>query len=97
GFKNDGNVTWSTRALKVSGVVPALTGNLGSVRDDSWSDIGTPVQAKDATNPGEVGFMTFYVKAPVKKGNYTASFQLYADNQQVNGGTIDIPITVTAD
>jgi hypothetical protein len=97
GFKNDGNVTWSTRSLKVSGVVPAMTGNLGSVRDDTWTDIGTPTQAKDATNPGEVGFLTFYLKAPVKKGSYTASFQLYADNQQVNGGTIDIPITVTAD
>jgi len=97
GFKNDGNVTWSTRSLKVSGVVPALSGNLGSVRDDTWTDIGTPAQAKDAIAPGEIGFMTFYIKAPVKKGSYTASFQLYADNQQVNGGVIDIPITVTAD
>lgn len=97
GFKNDGNVTWSTRSLKVSGVVPALTGNNGSVRDDTWPDMGTPAQAKDATAPGEVGFLSFYMKAPAKKGNYTASFQLYADNQPVSGGTIDIPITVTAD
>ena len=97
GFKNAGNVTWSTRALKVSGVVPALAGNLGSVRDDSWPDIGTPAKAIDAITPGEVGFLSFYIKAPAKKGNYTASFQLYADNQPVDGGQIDIPITVTAD
>ncbi|MEI7512531.1 MAG: NBR1-Ig-like domain-containing protein [Candidatus Uhrbacteria bacterium] len=97
GFKNTGDVTWGTRLLKVKGVVPALTGSLASVRDDTWLDMGTPTQAKDAVAPGEVGFLTFYIKAPVKKGNYTASFQLYADNQAVDGGVIDIPITVTAD
>jgi hypothetical protein len=97
GFKNAGNITWSTRSLRMSSVMPALAGDLGSVRDDSWSDMGTPVKAIDAVTPGEIGFLTFYLKTPVKKGNYTASFQLYADNQPVDGGQIDIPITVTAD
>ena len=97
GFKNTGNSAWTSRSLKVKGVVPALSGSLGSVRDDTWRDISTPVQLLGATNPGEVGFLTFYLKAPPKKGTYTASFQLYADQQPVEGAVIDIPITVTAD
>lgn len=97
GFKNQGNAAWNTRGLKIRGVTPALTGKLGSVRDDTWRDLSTPVQVLGVTNPGEIGFLTFYVKAPPKKGSYQASFQLYADNQSVEGGVIDIPITVTAD
>ncbi len=97
GFKNTGNVAWNTRGIKIKSVVPALSGTLGSVRDDSWNDIATAVQVMGVTNPGEVGFLTFYVKAPPKKGTYTASFQLVADSQQVDGGVMDIPITVTAD
>lgn len=97
GFKNTGTAPWNIRGLKVKGVTPALTGKLGSVRDDSWRDISTPVQVMGVTNPGEIGFLTFHIKTPPKKGNYQASFQLYADNQPVDGGVIDIPITVTAD
>ncbi|MCK9361327.1 hypothetical protein M0Q28_03800 [Patescibacteria group bacterium] len=97
GFKNTGTAPWNIRGLKVRGVTPALTGKLSSVRDDSWRDLSTPVQVMGVTNPGEVGFLTFYVKTPPKKGTYQASFQLYADNQPVDGGVIDIPITVTAD
>ena len=97
GFKNTGTAPWNIRGLKVKGVTPALTGTLSSVRDDSWRDLSTPVQVMGVTNPGEVGFLTFYVKTPPKKGSYRASFQLYADNQPVSGGEIDIPITVTSD
>jgi hypothetical protein len=88
GFKNTGNIPWNMRALKVQE---------GMVRDDSWRDISTPIQVLGVTNPGEIGFLTFFIKAPVKKGAYTASFQLHADNQLVEGGLIDIPITVTSD
>ncbi|MEK7473352.1 MAG: NBR1-Ig-like domain-containing protein [Patescibacteria group bacterium] len=88
GFKNTSNVPWNMRALKAQD---------GMMRDDSWRDLSTPVQVLGVTNPGEIGFLTFFIKAPVKKGVYTASFQLQADNNVVEGGMIDIPITVTSD
>ncbi|HEU0050899.1 MAG TPA: SpoIID/LytB domain-containing protein, partial [Patescibacteria group bacterium] len=72
-------------------------GGLSSVRDDSWQDPAFPVKAQGATKPGELSFLTFKIKAPAKRGVYTASFELQADNQPVAGGLIDIPITVTAD
>ncbi len=96
GFKNTGNVPWNMRALKLAGVTSA-SNVAASTRDGSWRDASTPVRVLGVTNPGEVGFLTFFIKAPPKKGAYTVSFQLQADDQAVEGGLIDIPITVTAD
>ncbi|MCE9585753.1 hypothetical protein K8R04_00330 [Candidatus Uhrbacteria bacterium] len=99
GFKNTGTKAWGNRSLQVRGVTAATTAiaKYASVRDDSWREGSTPVKVEGLTKPGELGLLTFTVKAPAKKGEYRASFQMYADNQPVDGGIIDIPITVTAD
>jgi len=67
------------------------------VRDTSWLSQAEPVRDESPIKPGEIGFLTFWVKAPAKRGEYRASFQLQADGQAVDGGLIDLPITVTAD
>lgn len=97
GFKNTGTATWNTLALRIASVVPALSGTLSSVRDDSWMNGAEPVRTNKVTAPGEIGFIGFTIKAPPKKGTYTATFKLMADNQPVEEGQIDIPITVTSD
>lgn len=97
GFKNIGTSGWGTMSLRIASVQPALTGKLSSVRDDSWISATEAANTVKNTLPGEIGFIGFTLKAPTKKGSYTASFRLYADNQPVEDGTIDIPITVTAD
>lgn len=97
GFKNIGTTGWGTMSLRIAGVQPALTGKLSSVRDESWMSASEAASAVKATLPGEIGFIGFTIKAPPKKGSYTASFRLFADGQPVEDGTIDIPITVTAD
>lgn len=97
GFKNTGTAIWNTLSLRVKGVTPALSTKLSSVRDDSWLNSAEPVRMSAATRPGEIGLLTFKIKAPPKKGSYTASFSLVANEQAVDGGVLDIPITVTAD
>ncbi len=97
GFKNTGIATWNNLTLRISGVLPALSGKLSSVRDESWVNSIEPVNGMNLTAPGSIGFFNFKIKAPTKKGKYTASFRLYADGQPVDDGLIDIPITVTAD
>ncbi|MEK7115962.1 MAG: hypothetical protein AAB879_01045, partial [Patescibacteria group bacterium] len=97
GFKNTGTASWSTLSLKASGVQPALSGKGSSVRDESWLSGMEPMRATVNVPPGEIGFVGFTIKAPAKKGAYTASFLLYADHQPVEDGTIEIPITVTED
>jgi hypothetical protein len=36
GFKNVGEATWNSRALRLKGVTPVITQKWGSVRDESW-------------------------------------------------------------
>jgi hypothetical protein len=99
GFKNTGSRAWGNRSLQVRGVTAAssATAKFASVRDESWRESSTPVKVEGTTKPGELGLLTFTIKVPAKKGEYKASFQMYADNQPVDGGIIDIPVTVTAD
>lgn len=98
GFKNTGDKTWANFSLRIKGVEPALAGTTGSVRDGSWYSSAEAVRVENQpAGPGELALMTFKVKAPAKKGSYKASFQLYANGNPVDGGMIDIPITVTAD
>lgn len=99
GFKNTGSHDWGNRGLQVQGVTAALSSSVkyAVVRDESWKDPTVPVKVDGVTKAGELGLLTFTVKAPAKKGDYKASFQLLADNQTVDGGVIEIPITVTAD
>lgn len=97
GFKNVGEATWNSRALRLKGVTPVITQKWGSVRDESWFNATEPVRIQGDVKPGEIGFLTFKLKAPAKKGSYTVSLGLYTDGLPVEGGDIDIPITVTAD
>lgn len=96
GWKNTGTKPWGTRALQFVSVTPNK-GKNGRVRDDSWGSATEVSRYTEQVKPGEIGFFTFVVKGPARKGSYTATFQLYADNQKVDGGSFDLPITVTAD
>jgi len=96
GFKNNGTAVWNSRTLQLVGVESTL-GISSTIRDDSWPSSVEAVKATGATAPGEIGFVTYTIKAPPKKGEYTARFKLLADGKEVDGGQIEIPITVTAD
>lgn len=98
GFKNTGSTIWSSRALAVAGMYPALTGDPNTqVYDETWASRAEPVHVDTVTKPGEIGFLSFWLKAPARKGDYRLSLSLQADGQFVEGGMVDIPITVTAD
>jgi len=97
GIKNTGTSQWKNVSLKLMEVVPNLGSRLSSVRHDSWP---TTVEAKNVSatiNPGNLSLLDFKLKAPAKKGDYTVRFAMIADGQEVDGGEIDIPVTVTAD
>jgi hypothetical protein len=98
GFKNSGTTRWLSRSLVLAGMVPATNGDVNaSIYDSTWKSPAEPVHVDTVTNPGEIGFLDFWLKAPARKGNYRVSLSLQADGQAVDGGIIDIPITVTAD
>ena len=97
GFKNTGSATWKTLSLRVTGVQAAMDAKYLTVRDESWVTGNIPAESEGLTAPGQIGFIGFTLKAPPKRGTYVASFKLYADGQPLDDGTIEIPVTVTAD
>ncbi len=97
GFKNTGTGAWNSRAVRVASVSSASAGSSASVRDESWANPEEVTRVSGPTKPGEIGFVTFQIKAPARHGTYTARFQLYVDDALAEGGTFDLPLTVTAD
>ncbi len=98
-IKNTGTASWNTLSLRASGVnLATVVGQAMSFRDPtSWLSSTEAMRAMIYVPPGQLGYVNVTIKAPVKKGSYTAHFSLYADEQQVSGADIDIPVTVTAD
>ncbi|MBD3251624.1 hypothetical protein GF380_04200 [Candidatus Uhrbacteria bacterium] len=98
GFKNTGNVAWKTRSLRLSSVQTAVATPSNSwVYHNTWEDGVEAIKEHSMTNPGELGFLTFTLSAPPKRGDYTVRFALFADGQKVNDAYVDIPVTVTSD
>ncbi len=98
GFKNTGNVVWSTRSLVLSTVKSATVSTSDSwVYHETWETATKAIKEENPTKPGEIGFLTFELKAPPKRGTYTVRFALFADDKQVEGAYVDIPVTVTSD
>lgn len=96
GFKNAGTATWQNRALKLIRVTPSL-GIYSNVQDSSWLTSEKVTETNGTTAPGEIGFVSYTLKAPAKSGTYQVTFRLTANGQDVDGGDITIPVTVTSD
>ncbi len=96
-FKNTGTATWTSLSVRVKILSNADITTAALVHDPSWYSSSQPVYLLGTTYPGQVGYVAFQVKAPTLKGTYQAHFQLYANEQPVDGGEIDIPVSVTAD
>lgn len=95
GFKNTGKNNWNNRALVKSGVTVADAGYDLFV-DPSWLDFSTPVKiANEVISPGQIAFFDFKIKAPAQSGNYLLKMALQVDEQTVEGGNFELPITVT--
>ncbi len=98
GFKNLGSVVWQTRILRVRGTsIAASDPALISLADTSWPNALEPSRVREPISPGNVGYFTFNILAPVKRGDYTLPLKLVIDDAEVPGVTFDIPVTVTED
>ena len=97
GIKNIGTATWNDQVIELKEIVPDLGLRLSSVRHDSWPDYNKAIDETTVTGPGQLSLFNFKIKAPAKKGDYTVHFALVVDGQEVNGGGIAIPVSVTAD
>lgn len=101
GFKNVGKTTWQTRSIQsvvTHFAEDATSTAVSAFAHPSWID-GTRarVSVEGTVAPGQLDLIDFVFRAPARAGHYTAQFQYMVGDSPVEGGLIEIPVTVTTD
>lgn len=98
GFKNIGSRTWDKRAIKINDDANIVSWNGASIfYHPTWASNTQPNISGEITKPGEVALINFKIKAPNEPGDYKAKFFLAANDQPVEEGIVELPVTVTED
>ncbi|NQU83744.1 MAG: hypothetical protein HQ536_03450, partial [Parcubacteria group bacterium] len=99
GFKNTGRVDWVERTIARNDLEVAATGAESDTSlfvDSSWVDSLKPIVTQDGVvKPGQLGFLDFKIKAPQRAGQFNLKFALVIGGEYVEGGEIELPVTVT--
>jgi hypothetical protein len=97
-LENDGQKTWQNISWQEAGSsenqdIRAIS----NIVDDSWYSATEIYQANKIVASKEMVDINFSFRAPVKKGNHIARFQLVVDGQVVSGSKFELPISVAMD
>ena len=97
-YTNIGTLNWENYLWQEAGSTGAVTGSAKiNIADSTWLSPVKIYQSTTAVKPGESMRIEFYFRAPRYKGEYVARFQLTANSHTLDGGTLEIPVTVTED
>ena len=93
--KNTGTTVWNSYAI-ASAQTALAAEDVAATYHPSWvsSKIALARLAKVA--PGTTEIMDFSFRAPSTRGQHTVRFQLVANDTEVAGGVIEIPVEVTS-
>jgi hypothetical protein len=95
GVKNTGGVEWVKRGVRLVAVNGA---DPSSVRHVSWTRDDTPVLVEGAAiKPGQIGYLDFMMNTPGRRGDYSLSLALLANDAMIPEAMLEIPVTVTDD
>ncbi len=95
-YTNIGTLKWDNYLWQEAGST-AVSSSLNKINiaDSSWLSPVKIYQGVTYVEPQQTIRVEFYFRAPKTKGEYTARFQLTANNHTLDGGTLEIPISVT--
>lgn len=94
--QNTGTATWdSLKLADISGVTAAKTGQKVSFAHSSWSGSTALALANQSVAPGQSATLQFFMTAPQVNGTHTVNFSLTANNEEVDGVELTLPIEVT--
>ena len=98
-FKNIGTTRWEEYSLEQNEGKNFRSEDtyIPNFSDTSWISAKKIVSGNSIVENGEILQIEFSVRAPAKKGQYLAQFELNTNNQKLSGGTINIPVIVTED
>ncbi|MDD2758470.1 MAG: NBR1-Ig-like domain-containing protein [Patescibacteria group bacterium] len=101
-YINNGTLIWNNYLWQEAGSSPQGDVSIAEVTrvalaDQSWINEKKIFEKTETITPGGVTEINFNFRAPAKQGAYIARFQLTANGHTLDGGTLELPVTVTAD
>jgi len=97
-YTNIGTLKWDNYLWQEAGSTGVSTTlSRINITDSSWLSPAKIYQGTTSVEPQQTIRVDFYFRAPKIKGEYIARFQLTANNHTLDGGTLEIPVTVTQD
>lgn len=98
-YMNAGKPSWKKRALILNNIAIAAEGNATiAFATPAWLNPGQILQFENGeVNPGQTEIYSIPLKAPAANGIYTLHLQLIVDDEPIEGGGLDLPVTVTDD
>ncbi len=97
-FLNKSDEKWIDRKLILDSISPIVSATGTSFNPGTWLDEQTVLENnQDEILPGRTEIYAIPLKTPGSPGIYTLHFILKVDNQPVEGGNLDLPITIAED
>lgn len=96
-FRNVSVSAWQNPSIRFIDLRRPSTSYNVSLQDGSWMSANNVVELLGTTKPNDLTSLAFAFRLPANKGAYTAIFQLYVNNQPVQGGVFEVPLVVTSD
>ncbi|MFH2063024.1 MAG: SpoIID/LytB domain-containing protein [bacterium] len=93
-FKNVGLLPWvkyGSEPVRIR----AATAVAQQFRDPTWTEDYPAILQQDRAEPGQLAFFDVRLRAPRSNGLYSTRFTLYAGEQPIEGGMVEIPVEVT--
>ncbi len=95
GFQNVGTASW--KKIKLIASPPSgLAGRSLSFADKTWQSSSLIFEKENEITPEKTFRETVYFRAPRTKGNYDATFTLYADDKAIGEAKIKVAVTDNA-
>lgn len=100
-YRNNGTVGWNNYLWQEAGSMRTDSGPTAlerfTIADSNWKDEKKIFEKSAQINKDDVMEIDFTFRAPKYKGEYVARFQLTADGHTLDGGILELPVSVIAD
>jgi len=100
-YRNNGTVEWNNYLWQEAGSMRTDSGPTAverfTIADSNWQDEKKIFEKNAQVNENDVMEIDFTFRAPKYKGEYIARFQLTANGHTLDGGILELPVSVTSD
>jgi len=92
---NKGKNSWQDRSIFINKISTLGVGTAVSFANQEWKNENTVLENnQNLVKTGETEIYTIPLKAPERSGVYTLHFNLITNGKTIDGGSLDIPVTV---